>query len=66
MDRRGFANGQDGLRTRWLQDVTVQAKIDAGQAKALEMGWDFEIWTEAELFESEREMRVFAAALPKE
>lgn len=50
---------------RWLEDATVQAKLNAGQARALEMGWEFEIWTENRLFKDEKEMREFAASLPR-
>jgi hypothetical protein len=35
---------------KWLTDEVVQAKIEAGKAKAKEMGLGFEVWTEMNLF----------------
>lgn len=34
----------------WLKDTIIQAKLEAGAAKAAEMNMPFEVWTEMQLF----------------
>ncbi len=68
MDIRGIKTSGESFvievkPSRWLKDRVNQEKIRAVKVWALENGSTFAIWTEEDLFESERDARQYALDL---